>query len=167
MSAREAAVAGQKVLADVYIPTPETVVLTPAASRLYYAPFSLPTEYIKFSATVEETTGCPYTMYEVDQLWLNDWNKKHTGPDQVDETRFEEIMWYFEQYVERRDVSKPEEMSFVDMEKDMQENRASLISTATKEIFVHWQNCRRKHKGPLMPKLQVRFIVLLYFLDLF
>lgn len=48
---------------------------------------------IRFSSTVEDTSGCPYVMDELDESFLNKYNTDHTT---LSEDDFEKIMYQFE-----------------------------------------------------------------------
>jgi hypothetical protein len=78
----------------LYIPTPDasqTINLN-YYQRLYKTQFNNPTSFVKFSATVEDSIGCPYMMDEDDEEWLAAFNKAHPKLT-LSEDAFEAIMW--------------------------------------------------------------------------
>ncbi|KAK5239309.1 Enhancer of polycomb-like protein 1, partial [Cryomyces antarcticus] len=75
ISASAAAAVGGKV-AQIYIPTPETVSTKVEYDRLYSKAFSQPATYIRFSSTVEDCTGIPYCMTSEDDVFLKAFNQK-------------------------------------------------------------------------------------------
>lgn len=81
----------------LYIPTPDAsqTIDLKAYHKLYKSPNNNPSSFVKFSATVEDSIGCPYMMDEVDEDWLIAYNKAH--PDKkLSEDSFETIMWRLE-----------------------------------------------------------------------
>ncbi|KAK9898295.1 hypothetical protein P389DRAFT_31800 [Cystobasidium minutum MCA 4210] len=67
-----------------HIPTPDATGVVADWERLYpHNAYVDPHGYIRFSATVEETMGIPYTMDEEDEDWLEDYNlaAKDRGQD--------------------------------------------------------------------------------------
>lgn len=92
ISAAHAAVTtGAKI--ERYIPTPDASRQIPDKEyhQIYKKRFKEPTNLIRFSATVEDTIGCPYVMDEEDEAFL----KKHSNLS-VSEDDFEKIMWQYE-----------------------------------------------------------------------
>jgi len=63
---------------------------------LYPLVFTKPTSYIRFSQTVEESTGCQYDMTTEDDVFLKEYNKKKSGA-KCSEDVFEKIMAVFEE----------------------------------------------------------------------
>lgn len=94
--ASEAKFKGRKV-ENVYIPTPDASKLWPEASKFYTQRFEQPKTYIKFSATVEDTSGISYNMDEEDDEFLQDFNSKQKSPDsKLTEDDFEYLMDKYE-----------------------------------------------------------------------
>lgn len=82
---------GAKV--ETYIPTPDasSKIEDKQYHQLYKKKYKEPSTLIRFSSTVEDTTGCPYVMDEIDDKYL----KEHRNL-QLSEDLFEKIMWEFE-----------------------------------------------------------------------
>lgn len=96
IQASEAKFKGGKV-DQVYIPTPDASKIWKDASKYYSQKFHSPTSYIKFSATVEDTSGIAYNMDEVDEEFLNDYNSKQKNDDlKLSDDDFELLMDKFE-----------------------------------------------------------------------
>ncbi|ODQ68163.1 hypothetical protein NADFUDRAFT_5639, partial [Nadsonia fulvescens var. elongata DSM 6958] len=92
---------GQQV-EQIFIPTPDASKAWPEYDKFYQNNFSDPASYIRTSATVEETTGCPYNMDEIDEEFLKQLREKLPTPCTEDE--FEQIMYRFESTI---DIKQP------------------------------------------------------------
>lgn len=81
----------------LYIPTPDAsqTIDLKEFHRLYKTPFNNPSSFVRFSATVEDSIGCPYMMDEADDEWLTTFNKSHPKL-LLSEDAFESIMWRIE-----------------------------------------------------------------------
>jgi hypothetical protein len=81
----------------LYIPTPDAsqTIDLKEFHRLYKTPFNNPSSFVRFSATVEDSIGCPYMMDEADDEWLATFNKSHPKLS-LSEDAFESIMWRIE-----------------------------------------------------------------------
>jgi hypothetical protein len=81
----------------LYIPTPDASATIDLKEfhRLYKTPLNNPTSFVRFSATVEDSIGCPYMMDELDEEWLATFNKTHPKLT-LSEDAFESIMWRIE-----------------------------------------------------------------------
>ncbi|ANB11967.1 Epl1p [Sugiyamaella lignohabitans] len=75
MNAHAAATSGAKV-AQVYIPTPDASKKWSEFAKFYKGKFTPPAVYIRTSATVEDTEGCPYSMDEEDDAFLQKMNEE-------------------------------------------------------------------------------------------
>lgn len=94
--ASEAKFKGGKV-DQVYIPTPDASKVWKDASKYYNQKFHSPISYIKFSATVEDTSGIAYNMDEIDEEFLNAYNLKQKNDDlKLSDDDFELLMDKFE-----------------------------------------------------------------------
>lgn len=87
---------------QVYIPTPDASKVWKEAPHYYHQHFEEPESYIKFSATVEDTTGCPYNMDERDDEFLQKMNQKFSKEEQCTEDEFEIIANKFDMIVDER-----------------------------------------------------------------
>ncbi|CDK27399.1 unnamed protein product [Kuraishia capsulata CBS 1993] len=102
INAAQAKISGAKV-EQVYIPTPDASKVWQDASKYYTQKFIAPASYIRFSATVEDTAGCPYNMDEKDEEYLEKMNKE-LPPDipRCTETEFEIISHRFETVINEK-----------------------------------------------------------------
>lgn len=99
INAHAAASAGENV-AEVYIPTPDASKLWPDFKKYYKGSFTVPSSYIRTSATVEDTSGCPYCMDEEDEEFLKAMNA--SGKTKCTEDEFEMISYKFESVVAQK-----------------------------------------------------------------
>ncbi|GME93982.1 unnamed protein product [[Candida] boidinii] len=92
-----------KKVEQVYIPTPDASKVWPESSKYYTSKFIEPASYIKFSATVEDTVGCPYCLDEIDEEFLIKFNKEL--PNKVPkctESEFELLAYRFETVINEK-----------------------------------------------------------------
>lgn len=99
IDAAQAKLQGAKV-EQVYIPTPDASKVWKDAANYYPKDYILPLLYIKFSCTVEDTSGCPYNMDEEDEDFLLAMNtavhKKSALVAACTELEFEIMMYRLE-----------------------------------------------------------------------
>ncbi|KAI8339165.1 enhancer of polycomb-like-domain-containing protein [Chlamydoabsidia padenii] len=148
ISAAQAAVTtGAQV--QTYIPTPDAsnVIDQKEFTKLYKKKHKEPTTLIRFSSTVEDTTGCPYVMDEEDDAYL----KKHRATLSLSEDDFEKLMWEFESITNQQlphlhlDVSHiPEYEDFL-----LLVPNHSFIHTwsSAPQLYEHWKERRIKRGG--------------------
>lgn len=74
ISASAAAATGGKV-AQIYIPTPDTIRSDLQYNHLYTSKFAQPTTYIRFSSTVEDCIGCNYCLSSEDENFIQTLHK--------------------------------------------------------------------------------------------
>ena len=160
ISASQAAAIGGKV-AQIYIPTPETVQSSIQYDELYPLTFSQPATYIRFSSTVEDCIGCPYNLTEEDDQCLRLFNEKRDASTQCSEDQFEEVMNFFEETSHTKQpfaaVDNPPVVTWGEMESAFDENfdEESTRSFA-KIIYEHWKSQRLKvGNRSLIPSLKV------------
>ncbi|KAG7863068.1 hypothetical protein KL939_000387 [Ogataea angusta] len=99
INASAAKIQGRKV-EQVYIPTPDASKVWADADKYYKDEFVPPASYIKFSATVEDVSGCPYCMDEEDEKFLEKMNS--TLDNKCTEDEFEMIAHRFESVVNEK-----------------------------------------------------------------
>lgn len=87
---------------QVYIPTPDASKVWPEASKYYREKFIEPESYIKFSATVEDTSGCPYNIDERDEDFILILNKNAKDNEKCTEDEFELVCDTFDKIVDER-----------------------------------------------------------------
>lgn len=87
---------------QVFIPTPDASKVWNEANKFYYQKFTEPNDYITFSATVEDTSGCPYNMDERDEEFLTSLNKDFKDHEKCTEDEFELISNKFDTIVDER-----------------------------------------------------------------
>lgn len=145
LSASQAAAVGGKV-AQIYIPTPETVQSSIHYDRLYPLAYAQPATYIRFSSTVEDCCGCPYDMNEEDDIFFKSLNKKRNASTQCSEDQFEEVMNYFEETAQAKQpyaaVDSAPVLSYEEMENSFDENIDDHARSFARDIYEHWK--RRK-----------------------
>ncbi|QPG74387.1 hypothetical protein FOA43_001714 [Brettanomyces nanus] len=101
MLATNAKFRGAKVQ-DVSIPTPDASKTWIDASKYYGSKYHYPEDYLKFSSTVEDTSGCQYNMDEVDNEFLDTYNSDKIDRDRCTEDEFEILMYNFERVVDKK-----------------------------------------------------------------
>ena len=160
ISASQAAVVGGKV-AQIFIPTPDTIQSNIQYDRCYPLQFSQPATYIRFSSTVEDCSGCQYCMTAEDDAFLKSMNLKRPASSQCCEDRFEEVMDFFEQTARTRQpfaaVDNPPVVTMEEMESSFDENIDESSRPYVNDIYPHWKNQRLQRANKLlMPGLKVR-----------
>ncbi|KAK9239467.1 enhancer of polycomb-like-domain-containing protein [Lipomyces kononenkoae] len=159
INASLAAAAGAKVQ-QIYIPTPDASKLFEGYSKYYAKKFTEPTTYIRFSSTVEDTSGCPYCLDENDFEFLEKINStKRPASQKCTEDIFEQIMYQFETAIADRqpflstDVSQI--LSFEELESAFSEFNLPLYINFAKMIYPHWKERRiQRHGRPIMYTLK-------------
>jgi len=125
---------------------------------LYTLAFEKPATYIRFSQTVEETTGCQYDMTTEDDAFLKAYNQKKPAGSKCSEDDFERIM---EVYEETADVQAP--FAAVDgtvipydtMKSALKQQVDEKTHVFARDIYDHWRTCRQDSGNhPLQPTLK-------------
>ncbi|KZF22668.1 histone acetyltransferase complex component Epl1 [Xylona heveae TC161] len=158
ISASQAAAVGGKV-AQIYIPTPDTVVSSLQYERLYSLRFSQPATYIRFSSTVEDCNGHAYCMTAEDDAFLSSVNEKKSASALCNEDRFEEVMTFFEQTAQSKQpfamVDNAPVLTYDEMESFFDETISESARSFAKDIYPHWKSQRlRRGNKTLMPSLK-------------
>ncbi|KAF2666292.1 hypothetical protein BT63DRAFT_55234 [Microthyrium microscopicum] len=134
-----------------YIPTPPTNVSSVHYDRLYAPRYQHPQTYIRFSSTVEDSTGSPYCMTQEDELFLATLNasyKKASAklPGPCTELQFEEVMSFFE---ENSSIKQPYAtldntpvLPYSEMEQSFDDTIDPSSRLFAKDIYDHWKQCR-------------------------
>ncbi|KAI9847813.1 MAG: Enhancer of polycomb-like protein 1 [Sclerophora amabilis] len=161
ISASKAAAIGGKV-AQIYIPTPDTIQSNVHYDRLYALQFQQPATYIRFSSTVEDCSGCQYCMTDEDDAFLKSMNQNSTATP-CTEDQFEQVCDFFEQTARLKQpfaaVDNPPVISFEEIEASYDETIDENVRPFAREIYDHWRSERIKQGNrPLMPSLKVRTI---------
>ncbi|TLD24979.1 hypothetical protein PspLS_05770 [Pyricularia sp. CBS 133598] len=146
------------VAADKEIPVTQTQESNINYDELYPTKFVEPTNYIRFSQTVEECIGCPYDMTEDDEAFLAKYNKDlAAGTAALSEDDFEKIMFVFE---DTASVQAPYAavdntvVSYDHMVPPLTELELPKLMLHAKAIYEHWKSQRQAKKGPLHPTLK-------------
>ncbi|KAI8089418.1 enhancer of polycomb-like-domain-containing protein [Halteromyces radiatus] len=148
ISAAQAAVTTGATV-QTYIPTPDAsnVIDAKEFSKLYKKKYKEPSTLIRFSSTVEDTTGCPYVMDEDDDVYY----KKHKNSLSLSEDDFEKLMWEFESITNQQlphlhlDVSHiPEYEDFLLL---VPNNSMIHNWAASPQLYEHWKERRIKRGG--------------------
>ena len=147
-------------MAQIYIPTPDTIQSSIQYDRLYPLTFSQPATYIRFSSTVEDCSGCPYNLTDDDGAYLQSMNAKRSASTQCSEDLFEEMMNFFEETAQAKQpfaaVDNPPVVTCEEMESAFDENFDDAARTFAKDIYEHWKSRRLKAGNrSLMPGLKV------------
>ncbi|KAF3038078.1 Enhancer of polycomb-like protein 1 [Didymella heteroderae] len=150
--------AGGKI-AQLYIPTPEATASHLQYDELYPKRFTQPATYIRFSSTVEDTSGCPYNMTSDDVAFLKAYNQKRTKGPHCSEDEFEEVMNFFEETAQTKQpfsaVGDAPVLAYEDFESDFDETIGESARRFAKDIYPHWKNQRLlKGNRPLQPSLK-------------
>ncbi|KAI9721444.1 MAG: hypothetical protein M1812_002206 [Candelaria pacifica] len=157
ISASQAAAVGGKV-AQIFIPTPDTIASTIQYGRLYPLQFPQPATYIRFSSTVEDCSGCPYCMTSEDDAYLKSMNRKASSA-QCSEDQFEELMNFFEDTAQLKQpyaaVDNPPVVSFDEMEGSFDNAIDEIERPLARGVYEHWKSRRlRRGNKPLMLNLK-------------
>ena len=147
-------------MAQIYIPTPDTIQSSIHYDRLYPLTFSQPATYIRFSSTVEDCSGCPYNLTDDDDAYLKSRNGKRSASTQCSEDQFEETMNFFEDTAQAKQpfaaVDNPPVVTYEEMESAFDENFEDAARTFAQDIYEHWKSRRLKAGNrSLMPGLKV------------
>ncbi|KAI9881349.1 MAG: Enhancer of polycomb-like protein 1 [Pleopsidium flavum] len=156
ISASQAAAVGGKV-AQIFIPTPDTIQSSIEYDRLYRLTFSQPATYIRFSSTVEDCSGCPYNLNDEDDAFLRSMNKN--ASTQCSEDQFEEVMGFFEETVQAKQpfaaVDHPPVLPWEEMENAFDDTIDEDARSFAKDVYEHWKGRRLKEGNKiLMPGLK-------------
>ncbi|KAI9884078.1 MAG: Calcineurin subunit B [Watsoniomyces obsoletus] len=165
ISASQAAASGGKI-AQIYIPTPDTIQSSIQYERLYPARFSQPATYIRFSSTVEECVGIPYCMTREDDIYLQSMNQKRSTSTRCSPDEFEEVMDFFEKFSKFRQpfavVDNEPVMSLNEMiqSHEYHEEVDEPARAFATDIYEHWKSKRLKRgHRPVMPSLKVSGVI--------
>ncbi|KAL8921160.1 MAG: hypothetical protein Q9172_004181 [Xanthocarpia lactea] len=145
LSASQAAAVGGKV-AQIYIPTPDTIRSSLQYDRLYPLTFPQPATYIRFSSTVEDCCGCPYDMDDDDDAFLKSLNNKDAST--CSEDHFEEVVNFYEQTAQAKQpyaaVDNSPVLTYEAIRDAFDESPDAPARLFDKEIYEHWKTRRLK-----------------------
>ncbi|KAL8706662.1 MAG: hypothetical protein Q9201_000296 [Fulgogasparrea decipioides] len=146
LSASQAAAVGGKV-AQIYIPTPDTIQSSIQYDRLYPLTFPQPATYIRFSSTVEDCCGCPYDMDDEDDAFLKTLNQRDASTS-CSEDHFEEVMNFYEETAHAKQpyaaVDNSPVLTYEEIEDAFEESLDAPPKHFAKEIYEHWKARRLK-----------------------
>lgn len=161
ISAAQAAAQGATggKIAQLYIPTPEATASHLQYDDLYPKRFTQPATYIRFSSTVEDTSGCPYCMTSDDAAFLKAYNQKKPKGPHCSDDEFEEVMNFFEETAQTKQpfsaVGDAPVLAYEDLESEFDETIGEGARRFAKDIYSHWKNQRLlKANHPLLPSLK-------------
>ncbi|KAI9490712.1 enhancer of polycomb-like-domain-containing protein [Zychaea mexicana] len=154
ISAAHAAVTtGAKV--ESYIPTPDAShnISEKEYRKMYKKAFNKPSTLIRFSSTVEDTTGCPYVMDEEDDAFLKQYNNDTATTPSLSEDDFEKIMWQYESTVDQHwphlDVD-PSQIPSLNALQHLLPDKSKL----NERVYQHWRERRLARQGKdVIPQL--------------
>ncbi|KAF2680572.1 hypothetical protein K458DRAFT_407081 [Lentithecium fluviatile CBS 122367] len=146
-------------IAQLYIPTPDAVASKLQYEDLYPRHFTQPATYIRFSSTVEDTSGCPYCMSSEDVAFLRAYNAKRSKGVQCSEDELEQVMNFFEETTHTKQpyaaVDSTPVLAYEDLESEFDETISESARIFAKDIYEHWKQERiRKGNRPLIPALK-------------
>jgi enhancer of polycomb-like protein len=146
-------------IAQLFIPTPDAVASKLQYEDLYPKQFKQPATYIRFSSTVEDTSGCPYCMASDDVAFLKSFNQRQGKKSHCSEDEFEEVINFFEEKTQEKqpyaEVDNSPVLAYEDLEAEFDETISESSRRFAKEIYAHWKNQRLlKGNRPLMPSLK-------------
>ncbi|KAH7386709.1 enhancer of polycomb-like-domain-containing protein [Phaeosphaeria sp. MPI-PUGE-AT-0046c] len=146
-------------IAQLYIPTPEAVASKLQYEDVYPKTFRQPATYIRFSSTVEDTSGCPYCMDTDDVAFLKSFNQKQGKKPHCSEDEFEEIINFFEEKTQDKqpyaDVDNSPVLGYEELEAEFDETISESSRRFAKDVYAHWKNQRLlKGNRPLLPSLK-------------
>ncbi|EPS41206.1 hypothetical protein H072_4891 [Dactylellina haptotyla CBS 200.50] len=164
ISAANAAALGTKVQA-AFIPTPDASKVIGNYDNLYRKVYSHPHSYVRFSSTVEDTSGNLYCIDEEDDEYLSQFNSKRSQATQCSDDKFEEAISEYEMLTSLKqpflglneDENLPIHlMTYEEMEEAAFESDSKLGENAyAKDLYSWWEQRRTKRNGkPLMPSLK-------------
>ncbi|KAL8975559.1 MAG: hypothetical protein Q9197_000236 [Variospora fuerteventurae] len=147
LSASQAAAVGGKV-AQIYIPTPDTIQSSIQYDQLYHLVFPQPATYIRFSSTVEDCCGCPYDMDDEDDELLKSLNKRDASTVHCSEDQFEEVMNFYEETARAKQpyaaVDHSPVLTYEEIEDNFEESFEAPAKIFSREIYDHWKSRRLK-----------------------
>ena len=157
ISASAAAATGGKV-AQIYIPTPDTIRSDLQYNHLYTSKFTQPTTYIRFSSTVEDCIGCSYCLSSEDENFVQTLQKsqKYVFPLNA---YIEVILDNFESLCPSNELSLSKDalitftLSYIS--KEFNQDVEDVLRSLVREVYDYWrlQRSRRCNK-PLLARLK-------------
>lgn len=161
ISAAQAAAQGATggKIAQLYIPTPDAVASKLQYEHVYPKRFTQPATYIRFSSTVEDTSGCPYCMTSEDFAFLKAYNQKKSKGQQCSENDLEEAIYFFEETTSTKQpyaaVDNSPVLAYEELEAEFDETISESARRFAKDIYPHWKNQRLlRGNRSLMPSLK-------------
>ncbi|KIW09499.1 uncharacterized protein PV09_00376 [Verruconis gallopava] len=145
---------------QLFIPTPETNVSTVDYDQYYVPRFQQPQTYIRFSSTVEDTSGCPYCMTAEDEVFLKKLNSKQKkAASHCTEDQFEVVMNVFEEISALKQpfaaLDNAPVLSLEELVASFDDEVDAATRVFAKDIYPHWKSRRMERQNhPLMPTLK-------------
>ncbi|KAF2841544.1 hypothetical protein M501DRAFT_1014342 [Patellaria atrata CBS 101060] len=131
-----------------HIPTPDAVLGNLPYEKYYPKHYQQTATFIRFSSTVEDTTGCPYCMTADDDAFLKCLNRKKSKWGPCSEDQFEEVMNFFEETSQAKQplahVDNTPVISYEEMESAFDDSIDDHARRFAKEIYEHWKAERLK-----------------------
>lgn len=133
-------------IAQLFIPTPDAVASKLSYEDVYPKQFKQPATYIRFSSTVEDTSGCPYCMTSDDVAFLKSFNQKQSKKMHCSEDEFEEVIHFFEEKTQEKqpfaEVDKSPVLAYEDFEAEFDDTIRESARRFAKDLYSHWKNQR-------------------------
>ncbi|KAL0096382.1 enhancer of polycomb-like-domain-containing protein [Phycomyces blakesleeanus] len=158
ISAAQAAVTtGAKI--ESFIPTPDAsrTISEEMYLSLYKKKFIQPSTNIRFSSTVEDTSGCTYVVDEEDISFLTQFNVKHSS--EMNEVTFENIMHHIEAVVEQNFphlyLDPSQVPAFNNIYPLFPEHSNIRSQTGLEQIYLHWKKkCQHRQGRSIIPRVR-------------
>ncbi|KAF2854364.1 hypothetical protein T440DRAFT_486929 [Plenodomus tracheiphilus IPT5] len=146
-------------IAQLVIPTPEATASKVQYEELYPKKFTQPATYIRFSSTVEDTSGCPYCMTSDDVAFLRSYNQKRNKNNHCSEDEFEEVVNFFEETTATKQpfaaVDNSPVLPYEELEAEFDDTVRESARRFARDIYAHWKNQRLlQGNRSLMPTLK-------------
>jgi len=142
---------------DKEIPVPPPQESKINFDQLYPAGEPEPTNFIRFSQTVEECIGCQYDMTEDDDVFLKAYNQKRAAAGQLSEDVLEQILDVFENTASlNTPFAKVDQtvIAYDHMVPGLSRLDASRVMQHAKDVYEYWKEQRQAKEGPLHPSLK-------------
>ncbi|CAO3625162.1 unnamed protein product [Cunninghamella echinulata] len=145
--------------AQNYIPTPDAshIIDTKEYDALYKKKFKEPSILIRFSTTVEDSTGCPYVLDDEDDGFLKQYNRKNSL-NNLTEDHLEFIMWELESITNKQLPNLSTDILQLpdyDLFQSLLPSNSNVLSDPTfQQVFEYWRRRKQQQSGkPIIPTL--------------
>jgi len=138
-------------LKKAFIPTPDASKVISNYEGLYTKKWKQPGSLIRFSATVEESVGCSYSMDDEDEDWLKKFCTSKRPKECLQELEFEKIMSNFEDTTNERQPYLSTDPSviapFEEFESTFEYLSLKALLPYAQQVYAHWRERRFERLG--------------------